>query len=96
MAVDVTLILKELLAANRGPNPTDPAMRQSPDYGVAALLDGSILDVMLTFKKGRALLLHGMGLPSRAVRWPTMGQTARGASQIRRRCTPKPATTIVV
>ena len=29
-------------------------MRQSPDYGVAALLDGSILDVMLTFKKGRA------------------------------------------
>ena len=54
MAVDVTLILKELLAANRGPNPTDPETRQSPDYGVTASLDGNVFDVVMTFKKGRA------------------------------------------
>lgn len=54
MAVDVTLILKRLLAANRGPDPTDPARRQSPDYGVAASLEADVLDVVLTFKKDRA------------------------------------------
>ena len=51
MPIDVTLILKELLAANRGPNPSDPETRQSPDYGVAASLEGNVLDVVLTFKK---------------------------------------------
>jgi hypothetical protein len=54
MAIDVTLILKDLLAANRGPNPNDPETRQSPDYGVAASLEGNVLDVLLTFKKDRA------------------------------------------
>jgi hypothetical protein len=54
MAVEVTMILKELLAANRGPNPSDPETRQSPDYGVAASLEGNVLDVVLTFKKDRA------------------------------------------
>jgi hypothetical protein len=51
--MDVTSILKELLAANRGPDPADPETRQSPDYGVAASLDGNVLDVVLTFKKDR-------------------------------------------
>jgi hypothetical protein len=54
MAIDVTSVLKELLAANRGPNPTDPETRQSPDYGVAASLEGTVLDVVMTFKKDRA------------------------------------------
>jgi hypothetical protein len=54
MALDVALILKDLLAANRGPNPTDPESRLSPDYGVAASLEGNALDVVLTFKKDRA------------------------------------------
>ena len=54
MPVDVTLILKDLLAANRGPDPTDPETRQSPEYGVAASLEGNVLDVVLTFKKDRA------------------------------------------
>jgi hypothetical protein len=54
MAVDVTLVLKGLLAANRGLDPTDPEARQSPEYGVAASLEGDVLDVVLTFKKGRA------------------------------------------
>jgi hypothetical protein len=53
MPVDVTLILKELLAANRGPIPTEPGTCQSPDYGVAASLEGNVLDVVLTFKKDR-------------------------------------------
>lgn len=51
MAVDVTSVLKGLLAANRGP---DPETRQSPEYGVAASLEGDVLDVVLTFKTGRA------------------------------------------
>ena len=54
MAVDITLIVKELLAANRGPNPTDPDARQSPAYGVTASLEGNVLDVVLTFKKDHA------------------------------------------
>jgi hypothetical protein len=54
MALDVTSILKRLLADNRGPDPTDPEGRQSPDYGVAASLECDVLDVVLTFKKDRA------------------------------------------
>jgi hypothetical protein len=54
MAVDVTLILKRLLAANRGPDPTNPETRQPADYGVAASLEADVLDVELTFKKDRA------------------------------------------
>lgn len=51
MTVDVTLILMRLLGANRGPDPADPETRQSPDYGVAATLEGDVVDVVLTFKK---------------------------------------------
>src|SRR5262249_51096497 len=54
MATDVTLILTELLAANRGPSPTDPESRHSPDYEVVAWLECGVLDVVLTFKKDRA------------------------------------------
>jgi hypothetical protein len=52
--VDVTLILKELLAGNRGPNPLDPESRQSPNYGVVASLEGNTLEVVLTFRKDAA------------------------------------------
>ena len=54
MAADVTLVLKELLAANRGLNPDDPETRRLPDYGVAASLEENVLDVVLTFKKDLA------------------------------------------
>jgi hypothetical protein len=61
MAVDVTFILKEYLAANRGPDPTDPDARQSPVYGVTASLDGNALDVVLTFKKDHAYCCREWG-----------------------------------
>lgn len=51
MPIDVTLILNELLAANRGPNPHDHETRRSSDYGVVASLEEDALDVVLTFKK---------------------------------------------
>jgi hypothetical protein len=54
MAVNVTLILKELLAANRGPNPADPDAGQAPDYEVTAELTGNVLDVALTFQTGHS------------------------------------------
>jgi hypothetical protein len=54
VAVDVTAILAELLARNRGPDPLDPETRRPPDYGVAASLEGDTLSVVLTFRKGAA------------------------------------------
>jgi hypothetical protein len=54
MAVDVSPVLKELLASNRGPSPFEPEARQVPDYGVSALLDGNTLVVVLTFQKNAA------------------------------------------
>jgi hypothetical protein len=54
MAVDVTPILAEVLARNRGHDPLNPDARQPPDYGVIAALEGSTLDMVLTFRKGSA------------------------------------------
>ena len=54
MPVDVTAILAELLARNRGPDPLDPDRRRVPDYGVAASLEGNTLALVLTFRKGAA------------------------------------------
>jgi hypothetical protein len=51
---DVTAAIADLLARNSGPDPVDPDSRRSPDYGIAASLDGSTLDVVLTFRKGAA------------------------------------------
>ncbi len=54
MAVDVTPVLAELLARNRGPDPLNPESRRPPDYGVAASLEGNVLAVVLTFRRGAA------------------------------------------
>jgi hypothetical protein len=51
MTIDVTAVLQELLANNRGPDPLNPDSRQPPKYGVSASLDGSVLAVVLTFQK---------------------------------------------
>jgi hypothetical protein len=51
---DVTLVLNDLLAANRGPEPSNPNALQPPDYGVVASLEDGVLDVVLTFKENRA------------------------------------------
>jgi hypothetical protein len=52
--LDVTAILAELLARNRGPDPLDPDRRRAPDYGVTASLEGNTLSVALTFRSGAA------------------------------------------
>src|SRR5262249_6844064 len=51
---DVTPVFTEHLAGNRGPDPSDPERRQAPNYGVVATLEGQILKVELTFRKGSA------------------------------------------
>jgi hypothetical protein len=77
MAVDVTPILKELLASNRGPIPLDPGHRQSPNYGVVASLDWNLLNVVLTFQKNCAYccMEHGCHLPLfNGKRWERLHQ----------------------
>jgi hypothetical protein len=54
VAVDVTPILRDLLAGNRGPDPATPDTRRPPHYGVAASLDGHLLAAVLTFRSGSA------------------------------------------
>src|SRR5207249_3237120 len=54
LAIDVTTILAGLLARNRGPDPLHPDRRQPPNYGVAASLEGNVLSMVLTFRKGSA------------------------------------------
>ena len=54
MAIDVTAILAQKLARNRGYDLLNPDSSCSADYGVAAFIDGSILTVKLTFRAGVA------------------------------------------
>src|SRR5262245_29823858 len=61
MVVDVTAVFTEYLAANRGPDPTDPTRRQRPDYCVSATLTGADLDVVLTFRTGSAYCCFAWG-----------------------------------
>ncbi len=51
---DLTPIIAESLAHNRGPDPDNLDHRQSPDYGVVATLEGAILEIFLTFRRGSA------------------------------------------
>lgn len=51
---DLTTIIAEYLARNRGLDPDDPDHRQTPDYGIAAKLDGAVLEIALTFRRGAA------------------------------------------
>lgn len=52
MVVDVTPAFVEYTAGNRGPTPTDPDASEHPDYGLAATLDGTTIDLILTFRAG--------------------------------------------
>jgi hypothetical protein len=60
-AIDITPILAELIARNRGPDPLNPNVRRAPDYGVAATLEGSTLDMVLTFRSGAAYCCYEWG-----------------------------------
>src|SRR5262245_60272453 len=59
--VDVTSILAQLLARNRGPDPLNPGNARTPDYGVAGSLDGHTLSVVLTFRSGAAYCCYEFG-----------------------------------
>jgi hypothetical protein len=61
VALDVTLVLSELLARNQGPDPLNPDRRQPPDYGVSASLEEDTLDVVLTFRSGAAYCCYEPG-----------------------------------
>src|SRR5687768_6961128 len=61
VAVDVTPVLSELLALNRGPDPLNPDLRRRPDYGVSAALEADTLDVVLTFRSGSAYCCYEPG-----------------------------------
>jgi hypothetical protein len=61
VAIDVTPILSEYLAGNRGPDPADPDRRRRPDYGVTATLAGTVLEVVLTFRRGCAYCCYEWG-----------------------------------
>lgn len=54
MAVDVTPIFAAHLARNRGPTAGDPSARERPDYGVSARLDGTSVELTLSFRAGAA------------------------------------------
>lgn len=61
MAVDVSHVLSGMMARNRGPDPLDPGTRQQPNYGVAASLNGNVLSMVLTFRKGSAYCCYDWG-----------------------------------
>jgi hypothetical protein len=61
MADDVSHVLSGIMARNRGPDPLDPEIRQQPNYGVAASLDGNVLSMVLTFRRGSAYCCYDWG-----------------------------------
>jgi hypothetical protein len=64
MLIDVTEILTDLVARNRGPDPLNPDTPRKPDYGIEASLQGNVLSVVLTFRRGSAYccMEHGCHL----------------------------------
>jgi len=54
MPVDITPVIAKLLARNKGPVPDNPEVRQTPNYGVTANLEGGVIEMMLTFRAGSA------------------------------------------
>jgi hypothetical protein len=61
VAVDVSPAFAAYLARNRGPVPGDSDLRQAPDYGVTASLDGSSVALTLTFRAGWAYCCNEWG-----------------------------------
>jgi hypothetical protein len=61
VAIELTAVLTEYLAGNRGPDPDDPDRRRQPDYGVTASLTGRVLEVVLTFRRGRSYCCREWG-----------------------------------
>jgi hypothetical protein len=54
MTLDVTPAFAAYTASNGGPTATDPEARERPNYGIAAHLDGAVIELKLTFRTGSA------------------------------------------
>jgi hypothetical protein len=54
MSIDISASFRDLLARNRGPDPSNPERRCLPDYAVSAVLDGRVIEATLRFKAGAA------------------------------------------
>lgn len=61
MSFDVTSIVADYLAGNRGPDSNDPENRQRPNYGIIARLTDRILEVELTFRRGLTYCCYEWG-----------------------------------
>lgn len=61
MTVDVTPVFAAYLAGNRGPAVDDPTRRVPTAYGVSAKLDGSVIELALTFRAGAAYCCYEWG-----------------------------------
>jgi hypothetical protein len=59
--IDVTSILEQLLARNRGPDLLNPDIARTPEYGISGSLDGHRMSVVLTFRTGAAYCCQEWG-----------------------------------
>jgi hypothetical protein len=61
VAVDVTLAFAAYFARNRGPVADNAGAMEPPSYGVSARLDGSTVELALTFRAGAAYCCYEWG-----------------------------------
>jgi hypothetical protein len=61
MVIDVTSVFAAYFARNQGPDPNKPEQAQPPDYGVVASLEGAIIALELTFRRGSAYCCYEYG-----------------------------------
>lgn len=61
MEIDVTSVLRDYVAHNSGPDPSDPTRPQRPNYGIAAKLSNDVLHVALTFHRDLAYCCRETG-----------------------------------
>jgi hypothetical protein len=59
--VNITQVFTTYLAQNRGPVLGDPQLRQAPNYGVTASLEGATIFLTLTFRAGCAYCCYEWG-----------------------------------
>lgn len=78
---DVTPVLTAYLARNRGPVLGNPDARQPPDYGVSASLEGSAVELTLTFRAGSAYCCCQRGCHLDLAEGTRWGRLRRGLSK---------------
>jgi hypothetical protein len=61
MVIDVTPVFAAYFDRNRGPDPNNFGQRQRPDYGVVASLEGAVVELQLTFRRGSAYCCYEYG-----------------------------------